>query len=185
MRFDRTRSARAILRRDAHRTRDVLHVRYVGPEGARGLHVVRRGCSDQQLLAAGGATRAPGASVPVAREGARQGLTILSETPPGRRGASRQPPEEFVRELDLLKVVSAAPPVYAGLDDQAVTLTGVGFRADPVDTFEAVVLSEGEWIPDPGATIHDAAWVSETEVSVLVDVAAGHGPRISIDPRRS
>lgn len=152
---------------------------YLYPFGARGLHAVRNECNEEVKIVAGPkATFAPGTIVAVGSHmGNRaEGEYILSSPPPGRRGGATfgqvfPVPGTF----DAVGITSASPATLdAGVSNQAVTLTGYGFRQTPLDDIEAVVWSEASaaYIADSLVTIHTLAWVSATSVTCLIDVSA-------------
>lgn len=72
---------------------DVRFRIYVRPFGDRGLHVVKNRINGVEYKVAGPSkTFAPGTIVPTGSYTSTQGEVIISQPPPGRRGASRYPP---------------------------------------------------------------------------------------------
>lgn len=166
---------------------DIAAVRYVQPLGDAGLHVVKLPCNEAERVVSGPAeTFAPGSQVLAASVSGRPGQTIVSPAPPGRRGgASFATAFPIAADVDVYGIRSADPNVLArGTTDTLVTLSGYGFRASPVDLFSAVVWSESAraYVADPFLTLHDAAWISSTRVTVLADLdaAAPIGYRMSV-----
>lgn len=190
------RTLRAQLRENLDRREirgaDNKYREYIRPLGARGMHIVKIPCNDEQRIVSGPReTFAPGTVLLTGSNRGTPGEVILNFPPPGHRGGS-----EFRQlfptpgVLDVLGLTSANPAtLYNGTTDNPVTLTGYGFLASPLDTFSAVVFnsSTGVYDPDPFVTIHDVVWVSATVVTVEIDVAAGAGSgyRINILPERA
>ena len=162
---------------------------YVQPWGARGLHVVVNQCNEEPKIVSGPArTFAPGATVPTGSHAGRPGEFILTDPPPGRRGAATfgtlfPSPGQF----DAFAITSASPPtVAAGSTDASVTLTGIGFRDG--DTVRAVVWDEttGTYTADPLVTADTFTFISSTSATVLIDVSASApvGYPINLELRR-
>lgn len=161
---------------------------YLRPIGRTGFHVVRRECNEEEIVVAGSRTFAPGTQVQTGRFSGRPGEAIITEPPPGRRGASAFPSTVVRREIDAFGIVSASPAVVDSGSTTVVRLTGFGFRESPVDAFRAVRLSPtlAEWLDDPLAVVDSAVWISATEVDIELTVAASapEGYLISIEVER-
>lgn len=162
---------------------------YLRPLGRSGLHVVRLECNEEEIIVSGSRSFAPGTQVFTGRYSGRTGETILTEPPPGRRGASAFPLQVVSRDLDALGIVSADPEEVEAGATEAVTVTGFGFLEDPVDTFRAVVFDEATatWTDDPLVTVDSATWTdAETvELSITVDSSAPEDYPISLEVVRS
>jgi hypothetical protein len=69
---------------------DIKYRLYVRPHGNRGLHVVKNGVDGVEYIVSGpGRTFRPGTVVPTGSNTGTQGEFIVSDPPPGRRGAGR------------------------------------------------------------------------------------------------
>lgn len=166
---------------------------YMCPNGP-GEAKVRDLCNDEvKYVSAPGATFAPGSIVmtgaasSVGYAGAGAGESIISPPPPGRRGGAR-----FIQVypiagiFDVVGITGASPSsLDQGTSNNAVTLSGFGFRQTPVDTVDAVVWSEssGDWIADSLITVHDVTWSSSTQLSIQIDVSASAPPGYPINLR--
>lgn len=182
-----------VIRRSLDRRRDaesdVQPRVYLRPLGRSGLHVVRLECNDEELVVAGSRSFAPGANVQTGRYSGRAGETIITEPPPGRRGASAFPRDVVRRDLDVVRIVSATPAEVESGATTSVTLTGLGFRESPLDAFRAVRFDEAmaTWTDDPLVTLGSPTWTdAETVVlDVTVDASAPEGYLVSLDVERS
>lgn len=168
---------------------DVQPRTYVRAVGNTGGHIVKRVCNDEEIYVRGSRSFAPGTQVNTVRHSGRPGETISTDPPPGRVGVSAYPVNVVVRELDVLDIVSADPNIVdAGFDD-TVTLTGIGFRESPLDTFTPVRfnIATAEWEADPLASAGAPTWVDAQTVQLPLTVlsSAPEGYQISIDPRRA
>jgi hypothetical protein len=77
---------------------DIKHRHYVRPYGNRGLHVVKSAIDGEEYIVSGpGRTFQPGTVVPTGSNTGTQGETILTDPPPGRRGAGGFPPSTIVK----------------------------------------------------------------------------------------
>lgn len=187
------RTVAGVVRRSLDRRRDaesdVQPRTYLRPVGRTGLHVVRLECNEEEIVVSGARAFKPGTTVQTGRYSGRPGEVILTEPPPGRRGASAFPRDVVRREIDAFGIVSADPDELEAGATTAVTLTGFGFRQSPVDTFRAVVfdLSAAAWIADPLVTVDSAVWTdAETvEVSLTVDASAPEGYQVALEVERS
>jgi len=170
---------------------------YLCPNGP-GEAKVRDLCNDEvKYVSAPSATFAPGSIVmtgaasSIGYAGAGAGESIISPPPPGRRGGARfNQVFPTAGIFDLVGITAASPAsLTAGTSDNAVTLTGYGFKQSPVDTFDAVTWSEAtaDWASDALITVHDVSWVSATSVSCQIDVSASApaGYLINLRVRRS
>lgn len=150
---------------------------------------------DERIVSAGSITAShrPGAIVTVGSEEAGRGSqVILSSAPQRQRGTAEFSfPPLTGAEKDALGVVSADPETLAaGVVESVVTLTGYGFREDPLDTFRAVRpfnATTKTYDTDPLITLGDPVWVSVTEVTipVSVDSTAPAGYEIRFEVERS
>lgn len=163
---------------------------YMYPFGARGLHAIRNECNEEVKIVSGPkATFAPGTIVATGSHmGNRaEGEYILSPPPPGRRGgASFAQVFPVPGTFDAVGITSGSPSeLTSGVSNQAVTLTGYGFRETPLDSFEAVVWNETTrtYATDSLITIHTVAWVSATSVTCLINVSASAGDGYLVNVR--
>lgn len=144
-----------------------------------GLASVSPECSpDLRIVVAASRTFAPGSTVQTGRNSGRPGEAIITEPVPGHRGASAFPRDVVRRELDVVRIVSADPEVVVDGATTEVTLTGIGFRESPVDSFRAVrgIAVDGSWSDDPDVTAGAATWIDSETVTLPVTVASGIGP---------
>jgi hypothetical protein len=78
---------------------DVKYRLYVKPLGNRGLHVVKSSVDGEEFIVSGpGQTFRPGTVVPTASNTGTQGESIVSDPPPGRRGAGRISPTKWTHQ---------------------------------------------------------------------------------------
>lgn len=120
----------------------------------------------------------------------RSGETILSEPPAGELGKSATVPAPSNGVLDVYEITQATPnQLAAGSSAVAVTLTGFGFSASPVDTLTAVKYdaTTESWVIDTDITIGAVTWVSDAELTTTISVDSGApaGKFIYIDIQRS
>lgn len=173
-------------RRDAES--DVQPRIYLRPVGRSGFHVVRRECNEEEVIVSGSRTFAPGTQVQTGRFSGRPGEAIITEPPPGRRGASAFPITPVRREIDALGITSALPSTVPAGSTTTVRLSGFGFRESPIDAFRAVRFNPtlAEWASDPLAVVDSTTWISSTEVDIelTVDASAADGYFISIEVER-
>lgn len=175
-------------RRDAES--DVQPRIYVRPVGRTGFHIIRRECNSEEVVVSGARAFAPGTQVNTARHSGRSSEAIITEPPPGRRGASAFPLSPFLVEVDVLRITSADPAIVEAGFSGPVDLHGIGFNESPVDLFVPVVFNPatGKYdLPDPYTTIGAATWTSAELVTVPITVlsSAPESYWIAIDPRRA
>lgn len=156
---------------------------YVKPHGPLYHEVKLPGCDGETALipsAAGAVAFAPGQIVSVAVS--RQGAVILGRPPGGLLGASGFAVDDVDGgAFDELTIRSVSPAtITAGVTDQLLTVSGLGFRETPVDVLFAAYFDDdeasstfGQYLPDPYVTLHDLTWVSRNQVTILADAAAG------------
>ena len=78
---------------------DIKYRLYVRPLGNRGLHVVKSSIDGQEYIVSGpGRTFRPGTVVPTGSNTGTQGEFIVSDPPPGRRGAGRVSQEKWTHQ---------------------------------------------------------------------------------------
>lgn len=169
---------------------DVQPRPYVRPIGRSGFHLVRHECNDELVTVSGSRAFAPSTQVQTARFSGRPGEAIITEPVPDRAGISAFPVNRVIRELDILRILSADPSVVEPGFVGTVTLTGIGFRESPIDTFTAVAFNPATGLYDlldPLAEVASPVWISSeiAEISLSVLSSAPKGYTISIDPRRS
>jgi hypothetical protein len=174
-----TRDPSYYLDRRKDEEADIIWARYVRPYGDRGLHVVQLLSNDQEIevgAAAGDLTFQKGAIVALGNSSGDGHYFIISEPPAGRRGAGgfsiNQPLDVIIESVGIDYADPAT--VTVGLSNQLVHLIGWGFKSSPVDQFTAKVYDEFAkgWVADPNVTIHGVAFISDEEVTVLVDVTS-------------
>jgi hypothetical protein len=106
----------------------------------------------------------------------RAGGLIIGSPVAGEKSKSQSATARLTGELDELSIVSASPDEIAAGSSENVTLTGVGFSESPLDNFTAVVKDEtvppDDWGEDTDVTISSVTWVSSSEVTADVAVAA-------------
>ncbi len=166
----------------------LFYVRPVGPDE----HLVRiPGTTETKRVGAlaSGLTFKPETLVAAATHTGQQREVILGRAPV--EGASEFPVVLITggpAEGTGLSITEANPAlVVAG--GNSVTLTGFGFRSDPIDVFTAVIWSEssGAYISDPDVTVSAPSFTDSEHVDVTVTVAAAApiGKKINVEVRRA
>lgn len=96
------RTPRENIRRELDKRRsseaDINYRHYVRPHGSRGIHVVKASVDGREYFVSGpGRTFQPGTVVPTGSNTGNQGEFIVTDPPPGRRGAGNFPPSTIVK----------------------------------------------------------------------------------------
>lgn len=102
---------------------DIKYRLYVRPLGNRGLHVVKSSIDGQEYIVSGpGRTFRPGTVVPTGSNTGTQGEFIVSDPPPGRRGAGRVSQEKWTHQAGGCPQ-SITGRTYIGIVDKIATHT--------------------------------------------------------------
>ena len=98
---------------------DIKYRHYVRPYGNRGLHVVKSAIDGKEYIVSGpGRTFAPGTVVPTGSNTGTQGEFIVTDPPPGRRGAGRYPPNTTTKRACPVCLKGRE---YIGITDSGAT----------------------------------------------------------------
>ncbi len=102
---------------------DIKYRLYVKPLGRRGLHVVKSSIDGQEFIVSGpGRTFRPGTVVPTGSNTGTQGEFIVSDPPPGRRGAGRVSQQQWTHQAGGCPQ-SILGRTYIGIIDEVSTHT--------------------------------------------------------------
>lgn len=149
---------RRALAADAARKPDIVKATYVGPDGARGKHIVKLNCSEREIAVSGPPhqTFKPGTSVLLASHQNGQHRTMLAY-PVGARGASQYQAATQRRQASVLGNYGNTCPVqitghdYLGViyDDQGATQERLRMRQFSDGTVGSWI--GGDWVDWPYA----------------------------------
>ena len=157
---------------------EILTFKVLGPAGVGRWRVESPRDSTKEVTlpsAPGVEGFVPGQEVLAAQH--RYGPAIIAHPPGGQTGNSRHQTQARSATIDVVEITSADPGTVGAGETVAVTLTGIGFLASPLDTFTAVKFDETDpsspWVADTLITLGTPTWVSSTEVTISVTAASG------------